>query len=639
MRIQLTSISGFAKLTKIKDDMKLVETPTIMKYTKNQKDIFWEIGENENLFSMNSPPSFLHGNITNNLNADFIFVYNFLMQQSLNETVLEKQFEKAFEELNHLKSSFNERSVALIQPTSSITFFERVLNAIRDLQISNVAITNLLPILSNHRKLVEFFTKIRTILPIDTTVFLLSPVPHTFMPILAYLGVDVFSDEYGRIATKQSLYLTDSNGYYLDELKEQFCFCAVCSKASTTEQLINNLQVNEIELEKHNLNILLKKIREIRAALKNNELRSFIEQQIQTNITSAASLRILDKEWSKEIISRTPTWSSAPIKSITSYGYYRPEVKEFQNRITNRFEILPTKKVVVILPCSARKPYSNSQSHKKFIEIIDSLGKEKIGYIQELILTSPLGVIPRQLENVYPAAHYDIPVTGDWDFEEKEIATELLSRTIEKLGSDVVIIAHVSNEYTDLCEIVEKKLNRKFIYTSNENRTTSYQSLQCLKQTLETSLLDKPPIQFNSATEKLQTLADYQYGLGIGKELFCEKYSIFGKPRLPLKVMKNKTQVGVIQPETGKLTLSLITGKILAKLKKYYVKFEGETIEGSTLFAVGVKDADQEIRPSDDVVIVNEKFDLLAVGQAIVSGKDMMSLSKGSVVKIRQKVK
>ncbi|NHJ04594.1 MAG: hypothetical protein EAX90_07210 [Candidatus Heimdallarchaeota archaeon] len=639
MRIQLTSISGFAKLTKIKDELKLVETPTIMKFTNNPKGIFWEIGENERLFSMNSPPSFLSNKIASNFTADFTFVYNFLMQQSLNEAVLEKQFEKALEELTLLKSTFNEQSVILIQPTSSITFFERVLNAIRDLQISNIAVTNLLPILSNHRKLVEFFTKIRTILPIDTTIFLLSPVPHTFMPILVYLGVDVFSDEYGRIATKQSLYLTDSNGYYLSELKEQICFCSVCSKASTIDQLINNLQVNGADLEKHNLNILLKKIREIRTALKNNELRSFIEQQIQTNIVSAASLRIIDNDWSKEIISRTSTWSSTPIKSITSYGYNRPEIKEFQNRIINRFEIPPSKKIVVILPCSARKPYSNSQSHKKFIEIIDSVGKEKIGYIQELILTSPLGVIPRQLENVYPAAHYDIPVTGDWDFEEKEIATELLSRTIEKLGSDVEIIAHVSNEYTELCEIVEKKLNRKFKYTSNENRTTSNQSLQSLKQTLETNLKDKLPIQYNSATEKLQILADYQYGLGIGKELFSEKHSIFGKPRLPLKVMKNKTQVGVIQPETGKLTLSLITGKILAKLKKYYVKFEGEIIEGTTLFAIGVKDADQEIRPSDDVVIVNEKFDLLAVGQAIVSGKDMISLSKGAVVKIRQKVK
>ena len=34
------------------------------------------------------------------------------------------------------------------------------------------------------------------------------------------------------------------------------------------------------------------------------------------------------------------------------------------------------------------------------------------------MVTSPLGLVPRDLEEVWPAGHYDIPVTGDWTQDE-----------------------------------------------------------------------------------------------------------------------------------------------------------------------------------------------------------------------------
>ena len=122
------------------------------------------------------------------------------------------------------------------------------------------------------------------------------------------------------------------------------------------------------------------------------------------------------------------------------------------------------------------------------------------------------------------------------------------------------------------------------------------------------------------------------------KEMFDYNCKIRSKPNQPMFVMQNKKQVGVIHPETGKLTLTLETGKILAKHKKYYVSFEGKELEGSTLFAIGVIDADPQIRPSDSVIILNEERRLIAVGNAIISGKDMKETKRGPAVKIKQKI-
>ena len=84
--------------------------------------------------------------------------------------------------------------------------------------------------------------------------------------------------------------------------------------------------------------------------------------------------------------------------------------------------------------------------------------------------------------------------------------------------------------------------------------------------------------------------------------------------------------------------MSIETGNVLAKKLKYHVIFEGKELQGSTLFAVGVVDADLDIRPSDAVVILNVDKELVGVGQALVSGFDMKHMRSGPVVKIKQKV-
>lgn len=58
---------------------------------------------------------------------------------------------------------------------------------------------------------------------------------------------------------------------------------------------------------------------------------------------------------------------------------YRPEAVRWRQRM----ELMkPLGDTVVLLPCSMKKPYSNSKSHQKFRKVSRSF--------QELIITSPL---------------------------------------------------------------------------------------------------------------------------------------------------------------------------------------------------------------------------------------------------------
>ena len=82
--------------------------------------------------------------------------------------------------------------------------------------------------------------------------------------------------------------------------------------------------------------------------------------------------------------------------------------------------------VLVLLPCSERKPYRLSKSHRKFIEAIGS------NACHEVMVTSPLGLVPRDLEDVWPAGFYDIPVTGDWTQDERDRVQNMVESLVER---------------------------------------------------------------------------------------------------------------------------------------------------------------------------------------------------------------
>lgn len=60
-------------------------------------------------------------------------------------------------------------------------------------------------------------------------------------------------------------------------------------------------------------------------------------------------------------------------------------------------------------------------------------------------------------------------------------------------------------------------------------------------------------------------------------------------------------------------------------------------LKTNTLFAPGVIDADSNIIPKDEVVIVRDG-EVVAVGRAVLAGEEMKKAVKGVAVKIRHRI-
>ena len=80
----------------------------------------------------------------------------------------------------------------------------------------------------------------------------------------------------------------------------------------------------------------------------------------------------------------------------------------------------------------------------------------------------------------------------------------------------------------------------------------------------------------------------------------------------------------------------------LTKPQRLWVRIQEEAepfvAKGKSVFAKHVMDADEEIRPQEEVIIVNKKGEVLAVGKAVLSGKEMKAFRRGVAVRVRRGV-
>ena len=65
---------------------------------------------------------------------------------------------------------------------------------------------------------------------------------------------------------------------------------------------------------------------------------------------------------------------------------------------------------------------------------------------------------------------------------------------------------------------------------------------------------------------------------------------------------------------------------------------ENEIRLGKDLYAKHVADADVEIRPMEEVFIVNNTGELVGIGRAVLNGEEMLAFNYGVAVKIRKGV-
>jgi len=438
------------------------------------------------------------------------------------------------------------------------------------------------------KKLVEIAAEFR--LEAGYSRLLYAPaVEPSQMPILAYLGVDIFDD--------LNVELRSSTGWVLE----------------SGEWIKQNKQIDD--LFAHNREELNRWILRIRNALSNGKLRELVEM---TSLHNPRVSQILHH--SVSLLMEKGARVHTTIRS-NDLSLNHPAILDFQNRLSD-YEPPAKNMVLLILPCSARKPYFKSSSHKRFFNAFREVDNYLALHV--VSVTSPLGLVPRELEFCYPAAHYDIAVTGKWNASEIEMLRSQLAK-LNPTKNYLKAIVHAGSSSEIMTELV-KELGIDVVDTRVE-RPSSFEGLEILQNIARMTLSDIPILNTKDrAKGEAQGLAKFQYGDNAD---FLVNSEISG--RMPYKLRCG--DLAAMSPVVGGFGLTLKGGIEYSSQGGPVIAAENFKLVGD-LFAVGVKSYKGNWNIGDQVVIKQNDV-VTAVGIAKMAPEEMISMNRGVAVEVR----
>ncbi len=345
-----------------------------------------------------------------------------------------------------------------------------------------------------------------------------------------------------------------------------------------------------------------------RSAIRNGSLRELAERQSTSSPRSVERLRRHDKMMSKfgggKAGLERVVGHEHKLRCHTYQSRDDPLIQDWRARVADSH--MPPKhqrNLLVLLPCSAVKPYRTSQSHRRFMSAITTNSAHQV------MVTAPLGLVPRELEEVWPAANYDIPVTGDWDLDELEVIRDMLERLCSRVGYSRIINHSGVDINIEGIEITD---------TRKGESAGSADSIERLRNAVsqadeEMSLNSIKKSQ--NTLEQLRALSRFQHGT----DAWLEDAAIRGRPPI-FTIMKGGEQIAMWNPRTGRFAFSKACLPLLMQSGTFpIVELSPDLDWKGDLFSSNVIAADSNIRIGDEILVI-QKDSLVGSARAEAAG-------------------
>ena len=448
-------------------------------------------------------------------------------------------------------------------------------------------------------------------------------LPHR-IPLLVYLGVDLLDTTEGLLAAARGEFLHPALGALAPgtAVPDGLCECPGCRSGAPDR------------LALHAAHAYRTAISETRAAVRLGRLRELAESRLTAEPALAEMLRYADHDLGPLLEERCPVTGSGSQNYVLFESFRRPEMARFRRHLIERYRPPSSKTVLLLVPCSRTKPYRNSRSHRRFASAWEELhAAERVHVVS---VSSPIGVVPRELEDVPPARHYDIPVTGDWLGPERDAVVAGVRHLIA-YGRYRSVVVHLDpEEYSFLRPALPETLS--VVWTLADHRTTSPEAIHALHDALGAALESERPVPGGPLAvvrEELREVASVQFGRAAAEGLFSPSIRLAGRPWFQ-RVTDGRADLATLREERGLFHLTVAGARRLMPRPPLAVEVDPALSLSGDLFVPGVRAADRAIRIGDSVVLLRAGA-LAGVGEAVLSGRLMSELGHGLAVRVRHR--
>lgn len=419
------------------------------------------------------------------------------------------------------------------------------------------------------------------------------------------LGCDLFDSAAYILYAEDDRLLSTRGTFKLENLQEMPCSCEVCTKYTPDDLKAMPKEQRRDLIAQHNLHVSFAELRLIRQAIYDGNLMELVEERCRAHPALLEAVRHLGN-YSDDLEKYDPRSKKSAFFYTGPESLRRSEVLRHMQKLRE----MPKKRDLIILPPS-RKPYSKFVSGK--LGEFYVFGEEKEIDLQNsdfMVLDVPFGLIPLEIDEVYPLSQNDAPKTRDVD------SIEFIEDFINEFA-----------EYYDQV-LIHSRVIRNLDWDV-EDKTVISDEIRYAKDDIK----------------KVKAIADYQFGYGAGDVIFSgniniEKSKKTGKIR---HIYDGKTLLVNMRASDSYLILSKEGARRLHAKTQYpqnrvVVNKDSEpfALGGKSVFCKFVVECDENIRARDEVLIVNEEDKLLAYGKALLGACEIEQFESGQAIKTRK---
>ncbi|HSV42631.1 MAG TPA: PUA domain-containing protein, partial [Methanomassiliicoccales archaeon] len=278
----------------------------------------------------------------------------------------------------------------------------------------------------------------------------------------------------------------------------------------------------------------------------------------------------------------------------------RPVMMRFDRRAKERYS-MPDTEVMIVFE-GGEKPYSRhyQSAVDRILGVADS----------HFYVMSEFGPVPLELDEIYPIAQSLFPKQMDRDMVER-----------------------IKGQMEDLAHRQSYKMSCMWDGDS---------TMDILKA------LSKGKGGFRLDQARIRAVAEYQFGIGAADALFRGSVELV-KSRNTDKirnVLVDGEHVVSMRAEDGFFSLRPPGARRLMQAfagQKLRVTVHSDAVpfnrEGKNVMCSFILDCDEELRPGDEAIVVDQNDSLIAIGKLILTKAEAMTFKKGIAVKVREGIK
>lgn len=454
------------------------------------------------------------------------------------------------------------------------------------------------PLLENYRfrDLVRIVLAAKRGLPPGRPVHLFGAGHPMVFALGTLLGCDLYdSSSYAKYAADGRLMYVDGTRH-LEDLGESPCGCPVCRDHDGPSLRDLPDEERERTIASHNLWACVDELRVVREAIREGTLWDLVDRRSRAHPQLFDGYRELCAQ-AGQLEPYESTSKPSALQYTDHLSMRRPIVMRYARRVFSRYSS-PEKRVMVGFEQGGR-PYGR--------HFVDAMGKVLEVADAQFLVKTVLGPVPIELDEMYPVAQ--TVESAPWDAETVKRVNHMMEHCSHNLENALAVM-YDGQETIDMLRMMEGRGG-----------------------------------SFDIMKARARATADMQFGAGAADvllegdvELVTSKKT--GKLR---NVLVDGEHVLSMRAKDGMYTLKLPGARRLHAAwdnprLRVVVNEDAAPFarEGRSQFAQFVVEADPELRPGDEVLVVDEADSLLAVGRTHMNRREMLSFAKGVAVKVRE---